>query len=56
MEHWRRWIPYREIAFKTLRGFRAKNFSISTTCVLWRETFLIILPRAEARGLEFGFN
>ena len=41
---------HREIAFKTFRGFRAKNFSISTTCLWWRETFLIILPRAEARG------
>jgi hypothetical protein len=30
--------------------FAPKTFSISTTCLLWRETFLIILPRAEARG------
>ena len=24
--------------------FAPKTFSISTTCLLWRETFLIILP------------
>jgi len=39
-----RLVQAREIAFKTFRGFRAKNFSISTSCLLWRETFLIILP------------
>ena len=30
--------------------FAPKTFRISTTCLLWRETFFIILPRAEARG------
>jgi hypothetical protein len=44
----------REIAFKTFRGFRAKTFSISTACLLWRETFLINLSCAEARGYHIA--
>ena len=43
-----------KIALNTFRGFRAKIFRISTTCLLWRETFLIILPRAEARGYNIA--